>query len=142
MGKFSIASGTAFSHPTEAVFDFVTDPSNWGKPYKRQRRHAPQTSNLPHPPPKIRRRMDRARQTPAKHLPLHPAPHNRRPPSQVRLPTAQQHRAKRGWDGRGEKGFCTISYTLEPDVGQGVTLFTRNLTRELPKGVGIPDDLF
>jgi len=26
-------------------------------------------------------------------------------------------------------------------VGQGVTLFTRTLTVELPKGVGMPDDL-
>jgi hypothetical protein len=39
------------------------------------------------------------------------------------------------------RGFTTISYTFEPDVGHGVTLFTRNLTCELPKGVGIPDDL-
>jgi hypothetical protein len=142
MGKFSITSETALSHPAEAVFDFVTDPSNWGKPYVRQQRHAPQTSNLPHPPPKIRRRMDRACRTPAKHLPLHLAPHNRRLPSQVRF--FQQHNnVGQKEDGTGgERGVCTISCTFEPDVGQGVTLFTRNLTCELPKGVGIPDDLF
>jgi hypothetical protein len=35
----------------------------------------------------------------------------------------------------------TISYTFKPQVGQGVMLFTRDLTCELPKVVGIPDDL-
>jgi hypothetical protein len=30
----SITSETAFSHPAPAIFDFVTDPSNWGKTYK------------------------------------------------------------------------------------------------------------
>jgi hypothetical protein len=40
----------------------------------------------------------------------------------------------------GVKGITTITYTLE-DVGEGVTLFTRNLTCELPRGVSIPDDL-
>jgi hypothetical protein len=34
MGKFSITSETAFAYPAEAIFDFVTDPSNWVKPYK------------------------------------------------------------------------------------------------------------
>ena len=34
MGKSSITSETAFAHPAEAVFDFVTDPFNLGKPYK------------------------------------------------------------------------------------------------------------
>jgi hypothetical protein len=28
MGKLSISFETAFSHPAEAVFEFVTDPSN------------------------------------------------------------------------------------------------------------------
>lgn len=41
----------------------------------------------------------------------------------------------------GSKGFATIFYTFEPDAGHGMTLYTRNLTCELPKGVGIPDDL-
>ena len=44
-------------------------------------------------------------------------------------------------DGKGGiDGIATISYTFE-SPGQGVTLFTRNLTCELAKGVGIPDDL-
>lgn len=41
----------------------------------------------------------------------------------------------------GIDGITTISYTFEPNIGEGMTLFTRNLTCELPKGVGIPDDL-
>lgn len=41
----------------------------------------------------------------------------------------------------GVDGITTISYTFEPNVGHSMTLFTRNLTCELPKGVDIPDDL-
>jgi hypothetical protein len=40
----------------------------------------------------------------------------------------------------GVKGITTITYTFE-EVGEGITLFTRNLTCELPRGVSIPDDL-
>ncbi|KAK5168875.1 uncharacterized protein LTR77_006184 [Saxophila tyrrhenica] len=40
----------------------------------------------------------------------------------------------------GVKGMTTITYTFE-DVGEGVTLGTRNLTCELPRGVSLPGDL-
>jgi hypothetical protein len=34
MGNFSITSGTAFSYPPEVIYDFVTNPANWGQTYK------------------------------------------------------------------------------------------------------------
>ena len=34
MGRFSITSETAFSQPREVVFDFATNPNNWGRTYK------------------------------------------------------------------------------------------------------------
>ena len=34
MGVFSITSETAFAHPPEVVFDFVSNPANWGRTYK------------------------------------------------------------------------------------------------------------
>jgi hypothetical protein len=40
----------------------------------------------------------------------------------------------------GSKGFTTIAYRFE-EISQGHTLFVRTLTCELPRGVGIPDDL-
>lgn len=52
----------------------------------------------------------------------------------------QNHIAAKSPNEGGFNGFTTISYVFE-DVGEGVTLFTRNLTCELPRGVGIPDDL-
>lgn len=140
MGKFSITSETAFSHPAEVIFDFVTDPSNWGKTYKGSGgMHSKQATSLTLPLKFGDEWTERVDLPPNSYL------------STWRLITVdrprkfvfQQHNnIGRKEDGTGgENGFVTISYTFEPDVGQGVTLFTRNLTCELPKGVGIPDDL-
>lgn len=40
----------------------------------------------------------------------------------------------------GTQGFTTIVYRFE-EASEGRTLFVRTLTCELPRGVGIPDDL-
>lgn len=40
----------------------------------------------------------------------------------------------------GSQGFTTIAYRFE-EAGEGRTLFVRTLTCEMPRGVGIPDDL-
>lgn len=40
----------------------------------------------------------------------------------------------------GAQGFTTIAYRFE-EISGGKTLFVRTLTCELPRGVGIPDDL-
>ena len=34
MGRFSNTSETAFSHPRDVVWDFATNPNNWGRTYK------------------------------------------------------------------------------------------------------------
>ena len=34
MGRFSVESETVFSHPREVVWDFATNPNNWGRMYK------------------------------------------------------------------------------------------------------------
>ena len=34
MGFFSIQSETAFSYPAEVIYDFVSNPDNWGRTYK------------------------------------------------------------------------------------------------------------
>ena len=48
--------------------------------------------------------------------------------------------AREDGSSEGSKGFTTIAYRFE-EVGQGGCLFVRTLTCELPRGVGIPDDL-
>ncbi|KAG9188916.1 hypothetical protein G6011_07621 [Alternaria panax] len=47
-----------------------------------------------------------------------------------------------GVDGTGGvDGYCWITYTLTK-AGCGLTVFTRNLTCELEKGVEVPEDLW
>ena len=48
--------------------------------------------------------------------------------------------AKDDGSSEGSQGFTTIAYRFE-EVGEGKTLFVRTLTCEMPRGVGIPDDL-
>jgi hypothetical protein len=48
--------------------------------------------------------------------------------------------AKEDGTSEGSQGFTTIAYRFE-EVGDGKTLFVRTLTCEMPRGVGIPDDL-
>lgn len=135
MGKFSVESETTFLHPPELIFDFVANPANWGRTYKG--------SGGVH-----------------QHLTL-PLKFGDTWTEKVELPeniyystwtliTVIRPRkfvfqqvndiAKPSETGKGIDGITTISYTFE-QTGHGTTLFTRNLTCELPKGVGIPDDL-
>ena len=142
MGNFSITSETTFSHPPEVIYDFVSNPGNWGRTYKG--------SGGMHEG--------------SKHLTL-PLKFGDTWTERVELDTPHGHNIylstwtlitairPRKWvfqqidkigmkeDGSGgHDGITTISYTFE-QPGQGVTLFTRNLHCELPKGVDIPDDL-
>lgn len=34
MGKFSITGETVFDYPADVIYDFVSNPHNWGKTYK------------------------------------------------------------------------------------------------------------
>lgn len=135
MGVFSITSETAFKHEPEVIYDFVTNPANWGRTYKG--------SGGVHEHLKLPLQIG---DTWTEKVDLPPNLYY----STWTLITAVRPRkwvfqqvnhiaAKSEGEG-GIDGFTTISYTFERP-GQGVTLFTRNLTCELPKGVGIPDDL-
>jgi len=48
--------------------------------------------------------------------------------------------AKEDGSSPGSQGFTTIAYRFE-EAGEGRTLFVRTLTCEMPRGVGVPDDL-
>ncbi|KAK3080912.1 hypothetical protein LTS18_012017 [Coniosporium uncinatum] len=34
MGRLTVSSSTAFAHPAPRIYDFVSNPANWGKTYK------------------------------------------------------------------------------------------------------------
>ncbi|KEQ97883.1 hypothetical protein AUEXF2481DRAFT_552426 [Aureobasidium subglaciale EXF-2481] len=135
MGRVSVESETAFAHPPDRIYDFVSNPANWGRTYKgscgvHQHLELPlkvgdawtEKVNLP----------------PNTYSTTWTLITAIRPRKWV---FQQVNRVGMLEDGSGGvDGMVTISYTFETP-GQGVTLFTRNLTIELPKGVGMPDDL-
>ncbi|KAK4499767.1 hypothetical protein PRZ48_007953 [Zasmidium cellare] len=137
MGKFSITGETVFDYPAEVVYDFVSNPHNWGKTYKGSA--GMQDRNLKVPLQLGDTWTEKVTLPPNMYL------------STWRLITAERPRKfafqqtnqigmKEDGTG-GVDGFTTITYTFEDNIGEGKTLFTRNLTGELPRGVGIPDDL-
>ena len=135
MGRFSITSETAFSHPPEVIYDFVSNPANLGRTYKGSG-GVHQHLSLPL----------KVGDVWTEKVDLPPNQYD----STWTLITAirpkkwvfqQVDKVGMKSDGTGGvDGITTISYTFDRP-GQGVTLFTRNLTCELPKGVDIPDDL-
>jgi hypothetical protein len=137
MRKFSITSETAFAHPAEVIFDFVSNPANWGRTYSGSGGvHEHLTLPL------------KFGDTWTEKVSLPP---NTYYSTWTLITVERPHKfvfqqkndiARTDEAGTGSvQGFTTTPYTFEPEVGHGVTLFTRNLTCELPKGVGIPDDL-
>ena len=135
MGKFSITSETAFAYPPEVIFDFVANPANWGRTYKGS---GGVHQHLTLPLKFGDTWTEKVDLPPNTYLSTWTLITVVRPKKfvfqQVNKIGMREHGSG------GHDGFTTISYTFE-QPGQGVTLFTRNLTCELPKGVDIPDDL-
>jgi hypothetical protein len=138
MGVMSVTSETIFNYPPDIIYDFVSNPANWGRTYKG-------SAGVP-----IEEKLS---------LPLKVGdvwtekvalPENTYHPKWV-LETADRSRkfAFRSVNGiavdvdgsGGVEGYCWITYTFTK-AGHGLTLFTRNLTCELEKGVEVPDDLW
>ncbi|KAL4805223.1 hypothetical protein BDV18DRAFT_142180 [Aspergillus unguis] len=137
MGRVSVTSETTFNYPAEVIYDYVTNPENWGKTYKgsgglKENEHL----ELP-----LKFGDVFTEKVVLENNTYH---------SKWTLITAIRPRrwvfqqvddiGKRADGTGGVKGTCTISYSFE-STGHGVTLFTRNLTLDLPKGVRMPDDL-
>lgn len=136
MGKFSITSETIFAHPAEVIFDFVSNPANWGRTYSG--------SGGVHEHLSLPLRFgdtwtEKVDLPPNTYFSTWTLITVERPRKFV---FQQKNDIGKKADGTGSiQGFTTISYTFEPNVGHGATLFTRNPNCELPKSVGIPDDL-
>lgn len=135
MGVFSITSETAFAQSPEVIYDFVSNPANWGRTYKGS---GGVHQHLELPLKVGDTWTEKVDLPPNTYLSTWTLITAVRPRKWV---FQQTNKIGMHEDGTGgSDGFTTISYTFERP-GQGVTLFTRNLTCELPKGVGIPDDL-
>jgi len=139
MGILSVTSETAFNYPIEVVYDFASNPNNWGKTYKGSGGMADEEEVHRKLPLKVgdvwTEKVTLGENTYHSTWTLITAV---RPHKWV---FQQINGIGNLPDGKGGvDGITTISYTFS-SPGQGVTLFTRNLTCELPKGVDCPDDL-
>ncbi|KAF2486136.1 hypothetical protein BDY17DRAFT_307686 [Neohortaea acidophila] len=139
MGNFSITSETVFAHPAERVYDFVSNPGNWGRTYKGSGGMHEGSKHLKLPLQIGDTWMEKVDLPPNTYHSEWTLITARRP---TKFVFQQINKVGVNADGSGGvEGITTISYTFEPNIGHGMTLFTRNLTTELPKGVDIPDDL-
>lgn len=135
MGKFTIESETAFAHSPEKVYDFVSNPANWGSTYSGS---GGVHQDLRLPLQVSDEWVEKVTLPPNTYSSKWRLVHAARP---RKFTFTQVNKIGEKEDGEGGvEGFCTIEYNIEV-VGHGVTLFKRSLTCELPKGVGIPDDL-
>jgi hypothetical protein len=137
LGTVTTSSATAFRHPAQTVYDFVTDPANWTKTYHG----GPQIRNLPDRMPlEVGDTWDEAHPDPAKD----------------RVFTWQLAIAVRptlfvftsvgrlGHDSAGAGGLegrMTIEYHFTLP-SPGVTLFTRTMTIETYQHAPLHDGFF
>lgn len=142
MGKITNESTNVIHHPPEAVYDFVTNPANWGRTYKGSDGvHAPLSLPL-----KV---GDVWTETVV-------LPSNTYSPTWTLITAVRPRKwvfqqyeigCKADVDKKGDEsdegvdGICTIAYTLQPVESGKATMFHRSLTIELPPGVDMPDDL-
>lgn len=134
MGIVTTSSETAFRHPAEVIYDFVTNPANWTKTYPGSAR----IGTLPDLPLQVGDTWEEAG------------------PDGDRIFTWQLTIAMRprmwvfnsvgrlGHDADGAGGLAgrmTIEYRFTRP-GQDVTLFTRTMTIEADKDAPLPDGFF
>jgi hypothetical protein len=134
LGIVTTTSETAFHHPAEVVYDFVTNPENWTKTYPG----SAHIGDLPEVPLEVGDTWQEAG------------------PDGERLFTWQLAIAVRperfvftsigrlGHDRQGNGGMAgriTVSYTFTRP-GRDVTLFSRTMTVEAPKDDPMPDRFF
>lgn len=134
MGIVTTSSKTAFRHPAEAVYDFVTNPANWTKTYPG----SSHVGNLPVVPLQVGDTWEEAG------------------PDGDRVFTWQLAVAVRprlwmftsvgrlGHDRAGDGGLVgrmTVEYHFSRP-GHDITLFTRTMTIEADRDAPLPDAFF
>lgn len=137
MGVISVTSETIFNYPPEIIYDFVSNPSNWGRTYAGSSGLPPgQNLSLPLKVGDVwTEKVALPKNTYHPKWVLEIADRGRK------FAFRQVNNVAAGEDGSGGvSGYCWITYTFMK-AGHGLTLFTRNLTCELEKVVDVPDDL-
>ncbi len=133
MGIVQVSSETAFQNKPEEIYDFVTDPRNWVKVYPGSE----MIEGVEELPLKVGDIWHEAGSSPQRYS--------------WRLITAQRpwrwvfqsygalgHNREDG--SGGSEGIMTVSYSfLSP--GEGVTVFHRSMSVEVPKGTDLPPGL-
>jgi hypothetical protein len=135
LGVVTTSSETAFSHPPETVYDFVTNPANWTKTYPGSAHVGQLPANLPL---EVGDTWTESGQDGDRiftwHLAIAMRPKLWMFNSVGRL----------GHDAQGNGGMegrITVQYHFTVP-GEGITLFTRTMTIEAYKHAPLPDDLF
>ncbi|GBE63802.1 hypothetical protein MFM001_02640 [Mycobacterium sp. MFM001] len=134
MGIVTTSSETAFSHPAETVYDFVTNPANWTKTYPG----SAHIGDLPQVPLKVGDTWVEAGPAGDKLFTWHLAIAMR--PQLFVFNSVGRLGHDRDGNG-GLDGRMTIEYHFT-SPGQGVTLFRRTMTIEAYKDAPLPDAFF
>jgi len=133
----SVTSETIFNYPPEVIYDFVSNPENWGRTYKGSAGVA-QDQKLELPLKVGDTWTEKVVLGDSVYHPiwvLEIAERGRK----FSFRQVNKIGVRPGGSG-GVDGYCWITYTFTK-AGQGLTLFTRNLTVETEKFVHIEDDL-
>ena len=134
MGIVTTSSETAFHHPPEMVYDFVTDPANWTKTYPS----SAHIGKLPDVPLKVGDTWEEAGSAGDKVFTWHLAIAIR-PRMWVFNSVGLLGHDPEGNGGR--EGRMTIAYHFtQPDPG--ITLFSRTMTIEAYRDAPLPDRFF
>jgi hypothetical protein len=134
LGIVTTTSETTFTQSPELIYDFVSNPNNWAHSYPGN----PRISNVPALPLKVGDTWDES----------HPT-HDRTFTWQLAVAMRPRlwvfnsvGRLGHDQDGNGGlEGRMTISYHFTRPGGD-ITLFTRSMTIEAPKGMPLPDKFF
>lgn len=143
MGLMSVTASSVFPYPRETVYDFATDPNNWGGNYKNSAGMLdPEHVRKNVPLPVGFEWSEIGQFSSNTYLSTWTLSIAERPFKFEFHQVNNQMRLKSDGSG-GVPGITTITYTFE-EAGDGgsSTLFRRTLKCELPKGAELPDDVF
>ena len=135
MGIVTTSSETAFHHPPEVVYDFVTNPGNWTKTYPT----STHVGDLPDVPLKVGDTWVEGGPEGIDKLTTWHLAIAVRPRMWV-FNSVGRLRHDRNGDG-GREGRITVTYRFT-EPGPGITLFSRTMTIESYRDAPLPNKYF
>jgi hypothetical protein len=134
LGIVTTSSETAFTHSAETLYDFVTNPGNWTKTYPGSN----YVGKLDKLPLQVGDTWEEGGPDGERIFTWHLAI-AARPTLWVFTSVGRLGHDRQG--NGGMEGRITVEYHFTAP-GEGVTLFTRTMTIEAPKGSPMPDGFF